>query len=75
MRTLLDKAVETVRALPQIEQDEIARAMLALAGDGQAPEPIDPARLPCLMEGLAQAKRGERASPEQVDEAMRRFEK
>ena len=74
MTKLLEKAVETVRALPQVEQDEIARAMLALAGDGQEPEPIDPAHLPRVLEGLTQARRGERATPEQVETALRRFE-
>ena len=42
MRTLLDKAVETVRALPQIEQDEIARAMLGWPAMGKRRSPSIP---------------------------------
>ena len=73
MSKLLDQAVETVRALPTRDQDEIARAMLALA-DAE-PEPIDGAHLPAVLEGLAQARRREFASPADVEAAFRRFER
>jgi hypothetical protein len=49
MTKLLEKALETVRQVAPDSQDEIARAMLALAGDGGEPEEIDP-------ESLAQAE-------------------
>ena len=71
MSKLLDEAVATVRALPPNDQDEIARAMLALAG--AEPEPIDPAHLPAVLEGLTQARRREFASPAEVETAFRRF--
>ena len=71
MCKLLDHAVATVRALPPAEQDEIARAMLALAG--AEPEPFDPAHLSAVLEGLAQAQRGEFASRADVEAAFRRF--
>ena len=74
MSKLLDKAVETVRTRPPAMQDEIARAMLTLAGSGDDPEPVDPAHLPAVLEGLAQAKRGERATRQQVEAAFRRFD-
>jgi predicted transcriptional regulator len=73
MSKLLDQAVAAVRDLPPDRQDEIARAMLALAGDDAEPEPIDPAHLAAVLEGLAQAKRGERATPQQVEAVFRRF--
>jgi hypothetical protein len=73
MSKLLDQAVETVRALPPGEQDEIARAMLALAG--AEPEPLDPAHLSAVLEGLAQARRRELATPDEVEAAFRRFGK
>jgi hypothetical protein len=73
MTDLLDQALEVVRALPRAEQDEIARAMLSLAESSQEPEEIDPDHLPHVLEGLAQARRGERATQEQVDAAYRRF--
>ena len=71
MSKLLDQAVATVRALPPEDQDEIAHAMLALAG--AEPEPIDPSHLPAVLEGLTQARRGEFASPAEVEAAFRRF--
>jgi hypothetical protein len=74
MSKLLDEAVDAVRALPPALQEEIARAMLALAANDAEPEPIDPAHLPAVLEGLAQARRGERSTPEQVEAAFRRFD-
>ena len=73
MTKLLDKAVEAVRQLAPEAQDEIARAMLQLAGDNSEPEPVDPAHLPALLEGLAQADRREFASDAEVEAAYRRF--
>jgi predicted transcriptional regulator len=74
MTKLLEKAVEAVRQLSAEDQDEIARAMLSLARQGE-PEPIDPAHLPAVLEGLAQARRGEFATDEEVEAAFRRFER
>ena len=74
MSKLLDQAVKTVRALPPDTQDDIARAMLALAGNEEEPEPIDPDHLPAVLEGLAQAKRREFAKPAQIEAAFRRFD-
>jgi hypothetical protein len=75
MTKLLEQALEAVRRLPADSQDEIARTILHLAaGDGE-PEPIDPAHLPAVLEGLAQATRRERASDAEVEAAFRRFEK
>lgn len=58
-------------ALPPEQQDEIAQAMLAAAG--AEPEPIDPAHLSAVLEGLAQVRRGEFVSPAEVEAAFRRF--
>jgi hypothetical protein len=57
MTKLLAKAHEAVRRLPPGSQDEIARAMLTLAGDEGESEAVDPAHLPAALEGLTQAKR------------------
>lgn len=73
MTKLLEKAVEAVRQLPAHSQDEIARAMLSLAGREEAPEEIDPAHLADVLEGLAQARRREFAGDEEVEAAFRRF--
>jgi hypothetical protein len=74
MTKLLEKALEAVRRLPPRSQDEIARAMLTLAGDEREPEAIDPEHLPAVLEGLAQAKRRQFATDEDVEAAFRRFD-
>ncbi len=73
MTKLLEKAVETVRKLSSDSQDDIARAMLELANEAE-PESIDPAHLPAVLEGLAQARRGEYASAADVETAFRHFD-
>ena len=75
MTKLLEKALEVVRRLPPDSQDEIARAILMLSGNEGEPEEVDPAHLPALMAGLAQAERREFASDEDIEAAFRRFEK
>lgn len=75
MTKLLQKALEAVRLLPPENQDEIARAMLALAGDDFVPEEIDPTHLADVLASLAQAQRGEFASDAQVELAFRSFDK
>jgi len=75
MTKLLDRALEAVRRLPTDAQDEIARAMLVLAGDESSPEPIDPAHLPDVLESLAQAKRRQFATDAEVEAAFRRFDR
>ncbi len=63
------------KLLPDITQDEIARAMLILAGDEGEAEEIDPAHLPDVLESLAQAKRREFANDAEVEAAFRRFDR
>ncbi len=74
MTKLLEKALEAVRRLPPEAQDEIAHAILNLAEAGE-PEPIDPAHLPAVLEGLGQAKRREFATEAEIEDAFRRFER
>jgi hypothetical protein len=75
MTKLLEKALEAVRRLPPRSQDEIAQAMLTLAGDEEEPEAIDPTHLPAVLEGLAQANRRQFAADEEVEAAFRRFDR
>jgi Ca2+-binding EF-hand superfamily protein len=75
MTKLLEKALEAVRQLPPDSQDEIARAMLNLAGDDGEPEEIDLAHLPDVLESLAQAKRRAFATDAEVEAAFRRFDR
>ena len=72
MTKLLEKTLEAVRQLPPDSQDEIARAMLTVAGDEGEPEEVDPAHLPAVLGGLAQAKRREFATDAEVEAAFRR---
>lgn len=74
MTKLLQKALEAVRRLPPDSQDEIARAMLTLAGDESETEAIDPAHLPDVLESLAQAQRRQLATDSEVEAAFRRFD-
>jgi hypothetical protein len=75
MTKLLEKAVEIVRRLPPDSQDDIARAMLSLARrDEEEPEPIDPAHLADGLESVAQARRRQFATDEEVEAAFRRFD-
>jgi hypothetical protein len=74
MTKLLERAIEAVRRLPPDNQDEIARAMLTLAGNDGEPESIDPAHLPDVLESLAQAKRRQFATDAEVEAAFRRFD-
>jgi hypothetical protein len=75
MTKLLEEALKAVRRLPAESQDEIARAMLHLvAGDG-TPEPVAPAHLAAVLDGLAQAERREFSSDSEVEAAFRRFDR
>ena len=68
MTKLLEKALEAVRRLPDDGQDEIARAMLALAGEGGESEPLtltDDER-EAIARSKAAASHGEFATDEQV---------
>jgi hypothetical protein len=75
MTKLLEMALQAVGKLPPDSQDEIALAMLTLTGNEADPEDIDPAHLPAVLEGLAQAKRRDFGSDAEVEAAFRRFER
>jgi len=75
MTRLLEQALEVVSRLSPEGQDEIARAMLRLAGSDGEPEEIDAAHLPAVLEGLVQARRREFASDAEVEAAFRRFDR
>jgi DNA-binding TFAR19-related protein (PDSD5 family) len=74
MTKLMEKAVEIVRLLPPESQDEIARAMMSLAGSEAESEDIEPAHLADVLESLAQARRREFATDAEVEAAFRRFD-
>ena len=66
MTDLLDRAMHLARSLPPDSQDDIARLVLALAGEEQPPVQLTPDEERSLEESLAQAARHEFATDEQV---------
>jgi hypothetical protein len=66
MTTLLDQALSAVRRLPAESQDEIARAMLALAEVDAAVVPLSPEERAAIEQSKAAAARGEFATDQQV---------
>lgn len=75
MTELLQHALDAVRRLDPARQDEIARAMLALASGEEEAEDIDPEHLPDVLASLEQAQRREFATDEQVEAAFARFDR
>ncbi len=66
MTKLLEKAIDKVRNLPEMEQDAMAIIILDAIEAGAQPAPLDEATIAALEEGLSQARRGEFASDEEV---------
>jgi hypothetical protein len=67
MTKLLEEAVEVVRRLPSDDQDDIARAIMQLAGsDLAAPVVLSPEEREVIARSKAAAGRGEFATDEQV---------
>jgi hypothetical protein len=75
MTKLLEQAIEAVRRLPADSQDDIARIVLHFARTEVEAEPVDPAHLAAVLEGLGQAKRREFATDGEVEIAFRRFDR
>src|SRR5216683_4642115 len=75
MTKLLEEAIKAVRRLPAESQDDIARTILHLAGSEVEAEPVDPAHLAAVLEGLGQVKRREFATDDEVEAAFRRFDR
>ncbi len=73
MTKLLDKAIERARLLPDKAQDDIARAILELAGDEAGPAPLSEDEREALTKSLAQADRGEFATDEEVRAVWRKY--
>lgn len=73
MTDQLDLAFAAVRKLDPVRQEEIAAMLLSLAADSEEPEDIDPEHLPHVLEGLAQAERGEFVSDKDIAATFARF--
>jgi hypothetical protein len=66
MTRLLEEAFSKVSALPESEQDELARALLELAGVDQPPIQLTAAEEADLAEAEAEIARGELANDDEV---------
>lgn len=66
MTKLLDQAMKAVRGLPQDAQDDIARIMMALAGEGASPVVLSSEERAAIAHSKAAAARGEFATDEQL---------
>ena len=66
MTRLFEQAVATVAALPEEQQDDIARMLLQLAGVEQPPYILTPEEEADLDASIAEAERGEYASDEDI---------
>jgi hypothetical protein len=74
MTKLLDDAISAVRRLPPSAQNEIARAMLVLAGDEQDGVYIlTPEESAALAESEAEVERGEFATDDEVRAVWAKF--
>ena len=69
MTKLLEQAIARVRELPEEDQDALATALLSLAGDPTEVVQLDDDTRAAVEDGLAQAKRGEFVSDDEVAKA------
>ena len=67
MTKLLDQAIAATRRLPPTDQDDIARAIMQLAGADEAmPVPLTPEEKDAIAKSKAAAARGDFATEDEV---------
>lgn len=66
MTKLLDEAMGVLRRLPPQDQDEIARMIIELTGEGGAPVSLSPEEKAAIARSKAAAARGAFATEAQV---------
>jgi predicted transcriptional regulator len=66
MTKLLETAIAKLRELPEADQDEAAELLLSLAAKSSEPVRLDDVTRAAIHEGVAQAKRGEFVSEEDM---------
>jgi predicted transcriptional regulator len=74
MTELLELAMQSASQLPEDRQDYLARELLRLLEGEQTPEPTDPAHVEAIRSGLAQIRRGEFATDEEIEAVYRSFD-
>ena len=73
MTERLKLAFEKFSKLPDADQDRIADEILQFAPNDEEPEEIPPEHLAGVLEGLAQAERGEFVPQEVMQEFFARY--
>ncbi|MCJ2136079.1 hypothetical protein MKK69_18835 [Methylobacterium sp. J-026] len=73
MTELLDRAVQTARALSPEMQDEIARLVLAYAGRDEAVIELTADEITDLIEAQAERMRGDFATEAEVEAVLSRY--
>ncbi|HET9618239.1 MAG TPA: hypothetical protein VFP74_13805 [Pseudolabrys sp.] len=66
MTKLLEQAIEAARRLSDVEQDDLARTIIALTGAETTPVPLTPDERAAVGRSKAAAARGEFASDAEV---------
>jgi hypothetical protein len=72
MTKLLERAIEQMRKLPVQDQDALANALPSLTGETTTVILLDDDTRAAVEEGLAQARRGDFVSDEEVAKADKR---
>jgi len=72
MTKLLETAIAKLRELPEADQDEAAELLLSLAAKNTEPVRLDDVTRAAVREGVAQARRGEFVSDEDMAEFFKR---
>jgi predicted transcriptional regulator len=66
MTKRLEQAIEKIRELADADQEYAADLLLIVAERATAPEKLDDATRSAIREGMAQARRGEFATDEEI---------
>jgi predicted transcriptional regulator len=66
MTKRLEQAIEKVRELSDADQDDAAELLMILAARATAPEKLDDTTRAAIREGIAQARRGEFATDNEI---------
>jgi hypothetical protein len=74
MTELLELAMQSASQLPAERQDYVARELLRLLQGEQTPEPTDPEHSEAIRRGLAQIRREEFATDEEMEAVYRSFD-
>ena len=72
MTKLLEQAIAKVRELPEEDQDAIALALFSMTDADTSTFPIDDETRAAILEGLAQAERGEFVPDEEIEALWKR---